>query len=692
MVLTEWAHLETQPPLSYKTVKIDASCSIASWRPCRLREGLCAMSEVRAFLGHSFTKNDEAVIEVFLKHFTRLQNSPLAFSWVSAEPAEPTELAEKVLKLMGECNVFIAICTKKECVISSDELRGIYFPYGFLKARTDKFLWKTSDWIIQEIGLAIGKGLRTILLIEEGLRKPGGLQGNIEYIEFTRVKPEACFDKILEMLGTLMPKVPGASAPAADPRSSPVQQRPPAVDNEWWRPIPSWGQFDYDFALMRLIAVGDAEKIKLVNDEYAKSPLHVEDDNALRWEALNEFYQLAHGTSGTISKLRQLVQKNPNSIGVQEQLAKGLAHIGEGRAAARTFETAAGKASTSKKRVRLLALAARAFARSNQDDDVARLITEMRVDAETMPELELQVLDTLVDISRTKNDLKASIPPLERIVELNPDDYDARFSLAYAHSQKSNDALALFHYMKIPDDRRTGATWNNVGVSSDEQGLAVKAVAAYKNAETLNETLAMSNLAAKYLKAGFLHEAMGYCEKALQMEKPHRNVGLTWAEAKSVTETEALRLDKILAEAAPISDFYRLFGHAETRTPPEQWPQTWIAREAPIQVTIKDTEFIAEGRYETVGLAGLLTGNFFGTPPSPQKYFVTYRGVVNGRTVRGTVDRGFEAERHPSSLLSNMTTNSEVLMVLTHDGSELKVMETLKSPGNVRFYSLLRQT
>ena len=149
------------------------------------------MTEIRAFVGHSFTEHDEAVVDVFLKFFATVQNA-LSFSWVSALPAEPTELAAKVLKLLEDRNVFIAICTKKQRSIAPDQLSPTPFRRGFLKGRTEQFVWKTSDWIIQEIGLAIGRGLRIILLLETGVAKPGGLQGDVEYIEFSRHTPQAC--------------------------------------------------------------------------------------------------------------------------------------------------------------------------------------------------------------------------------------------------------------------------------------------------------------------------------------------------------------------------------------------------------------------------------------------------------------------------------------------------------------------
>jgi hypothetical protein len=166
------------------------------------------MNEIRAFVGHSFAPDDEIVVGKFLKYFNQVSDSQITFSWNHAESAEPTILAEKIKLLLADRNVFIGICTKKERVVSPSVLTGTLFPPGFLKASKGEFLWKTSDWIIQEIGLAIGKGLSLILLLERGLSKPGGLQGDIEHIEFDREHPERSFGKVLEMINALR-KLPG---------------------------------------------------------------------------------------------------------------------------------------------------------------------------------------------------------------------------------------------------------------------------------------------------------------------------------------------------------------------------------------------------------------------------------------------------------------------------------------------------
>jgi tetratricopeptide (TPR) repeat protein len=653
------------------------------------------MSDVRAFIGHSFTRDDEPLIGVFQKYFTALQKS-LSFSWVSAEPAEPTELAAKVLKLIEDKNVFIGICTRKQRSISPNHLASTKFPRGFLRGRADYFTWKTSDWIIQEIGLAVGRGLRLILLVEEGVERPGGLQGNIEYIQFSRDNPEACFTKILEMITALLPRLSSAITQTVDPRSAPAEEE--VAENkpetaEWWRPTHEWNQRDYDFGLMHVIGIGDAEELRLLEEAYNKSSLKSEGDNAQRWEALSAFYRLSLGTDGTIAELKVLADKNPQSISVQEQLAKGLASVGEERAAALIFEAIAERATLPEMQERLLGQSARTFARANQDADTARVLAKMRALTEANPTAELFVLRTLVDIAKIRNDLLGSIPALERIIELVPDDHDAKFSLGYAHSQNSSDDLALLHYMKIPEHERDGAAWNNLGASSDAQGLPFRAVTAYKRAQGVEETLATSNLAAKFLKAGFLAEALSLCEQALKSENPHKNVALTWAEAKELPEQERERLDKVLANAGLVSAFYRLLGRAEAKAQPADFPPKWGAPEAIVTASINGDVFTAEGTYAvSSGLAGLLGAAspfVASSQPSEHKYRITYNGLLKGRTIHGTVHRRLESDVQPLGLWSEMD-RPKVMMFLTDDASELKVMEKInaKSP---RFYNLYRQ-
>ena len=147
------------------------------------------MNDIRAFVGHSFIEDDATLVAKFLHYFRTISAMHPTFSWSHAESAEPKLLAEKVLALIEDKNTFIGICTRKELATELDALSVPYFQRSCFTGKSEDFVWKTSDWIIQEIGLAIGRKMEVILLIEEGVRKPGGLQGDVEYISFDREAP-----------------------------------------------------------------------------------------------------------------------------------------------------------------------------------------------------------------------------------------------------------------------------------------------------------------------------------------------------------------------------------------------------------------------------------------------------------------------------------------------------------------------
>jgi hypothetical protein len=72
------------------------------------------MSQLKAFVGHSFMSEDDGVVRAFLKFFDQVKAMGIGFSWEHAEPAEPKVLADKVMRLIEDKNLFIGICTNKE--------------------------------------------------------------------------------------------------------------------------------------------------------------------------------------------------------------------------------------------------------------------------------------------------------------------------------------------------------------------------------------------------------------------------------------------------------------------------------------------------------------------------------------------------------------------------------------------------
>lgn len=84
--------------------------------------------------------------------------------------------------------------------------------------------------------------------------------------------------------------------------------------------------------------------------------------------------------------------------------------------------------------------------------------------------------------------------------------------------------MALYHYLLIPHEERHKSTWNNLGYVRDKLKLPANSVKAYKKAAELGETLAMSNLAYKYIRGGFLEDAKAQCDRALATPSPHKSI------------------------------------------------------------------------------------------------------------------------------------------------------------------------
>jgi hypothetical protein len=79
-----------------------------------------------------------------------------------------------VLTKIEDKNLFIGICTRHECAVRIEAVRPRVPLTDMRWLKEHDIAWKTSDWIIQEIGLALGQGMELIILLEEGVRPPGG--------------------------------------------------------------------------------------------------------------------------------------------------------------------------------------------------------------------------------------------------------------------------------------------------------------------------------------------------------------------------------------------------------------------------------------------------------------------------------------------------------------------------------------
>jgi hypothetical protein len=138
---------------------------------------------VKAFIGHSFDDKDIELVKKIKEHIESLN--------VKCETGEKSQygyVAEKVKNRIIDNDVFVGIFTRdKKILLENREPNKEYF-------------YTTSNWVIQESGFAIAENKKLIFLVEEGIYKFPGLQGDQEYILFNKDLLGKAFTKINNMV------------------------------------------------------------------------------------------------------------------------------------------------------------------------------------------------------------------------------------------------------------------------------------------------------------------------------------------------------------------------------------------------------------------------------------------------------------------------------------------------------------
>lgn len=651
------------------------------------------MQPVRAFVGHSFTPEDEAVVREFTTFLDTLRDGLPSFSWDHAVRPEPSLVDEKVLEILRDKNVFIGICTKKELVVPHSAVSQPFLRRDHWQAKKDSFHWKTSDWIIQEIGLAIGRGMKVILLIEDGVKEPGSLQGNLEHISFSRESPEKAFGKLTGMLsavsGTARAQTvrdPVAEQPAISSDTPAQAVAPPYTTQHYESPEPSWTQEDYERALF--MAMGDADRVRSIEVAYRQSALSEQSNNRTHFAAWKEYVGIVLEESGDLSKLKETAAaaSHEQVSEINYFLGSAYSHLQEFAQAARTFETAAMSAMSKRDAAKYWAAAANSWSKAGEPSNSDRVLERLRLLAERDDAASSAFLQAVAELAKATGSDDEYFAAMEAAIHARPDDSDLRFSLAFRYSEVGRNNLALLHYSRITDRARSGAAWNNLGFTLEKLNVGSSSIAAYKKARELGETLAMSNMASRLLDVGFIDEALAILNGAADSPDHHLNVERQLIRAKEMPEEDESRESELLKKAQPESEFYRAMGAALKLKRPESLDGTWKAPRCVLQATVTGTSFRAYGTFQQS--LGLIAAAAFG-PDAPrfEERFFEYVGTVRSGTISGSVRSGKVGEVPLSSLLSKEEPPPKFLAYVDGDKT-LQVLERPSSSSTPRFYTM----
>jgi tetratricopeptide (TPR) repeat protein len=656
------------------------------------------MEDIKAFVGHSFTENDAKVVRAILNCLDRVAELHPRFSWKNAEHPEPSLVDHKVLALFADKNLFIGICTRKEKVIAPDALAQPWYNKEKRIANDDDFQWKTSDWVIQEIGLAIGRGLQIIILLEEGVRIPGALQGNLEFITFNRNAPEKCFDKLLGMLAALTPAHSGSALteqeikPPEHANSDLIAQSDKGIAPTI--PQANWEQKDYELGVMRAIASKDADTEKHLTDSYFASKFGTSSSSRNEWAAWKEYVRLIFGAGGKLERLSALANDTNASSRILNLNARAYLHFEEYGVAAKIFVDAVQRSKDITDQISWLGEAAWCEQKAGNTERAIDLINQSKA-LRTNPEIgERELLKAEKNIAELTSEGDLLIGTMERLLELNPEDNDTRFSLAYQYSEIGLDSPAVYHYIRIPTRARSAIAWNNLGVAYQNLNLPIKSVNAYREAEKQGETLAMSNLARKFMNSGFQSEAQTTLQRAIEIKEHHQNIERTLSSLNDAIEDERNTEVSKTDEARKISEYFRDFGEALSNPLAVDLSGPWQGPNCTLALEVSKNTFVASGNYEVSAGLGLLAAMAIrgssGIKPAPSKFHIEYKGSTRGCSIKATVRRKREGESESSAtILGNPENSTVVLMWVESNGKKIHVMER-SGKGTPSFYELVR--
>jgi len=128
-----------------------------------------------AFLGQSFSEADKIVNECVQQTL-----ESIGIRVITGEKPKADRISDKVKRAIESQYLFVGVFTRREKISGRKE-------------------WTTSAWVIDEKAYAFGKGRKLILLKEQGVGTIGGIQGDYEFLEFSRTALEKIPLRLLQL-------------------------------------------------------------------------------------------------------------------------------------------------------------------------------------------------------------------------------------------------------------------------------------------------------------------------------------------------------------------------------------------------------------------------------------------------------------------------------------------------------------
>ncbi|MBL7198121.1 MAG: hypothetical protein ISS47_08475 [Candidatus Omnitrophica bacterium] len=659
---------------------------------------------IKAFVGHSFLKDDKGTVDRFKEYFNSLLKS-MDFQWEDAQEVQIRSLSDKVKQKMEGKNLFIGIITKKHIEIDENK---ILIPKLFNKDKCTALKanckWGVSYWIIQESGYAIAKGMRVLFLIEDVVKELQGLQNDIEYIPFTRGRESDCYPSLNTALGNLLKEIKGVGEraateePATDSKAE--MEKKPKVEESNKDKAKEKSEDDYYWEIYAALYQKDDKKINSLKEEILDK-VKGNTSKTIEWQGKILNLESRVLKKNVLYELTELDKESPNNPSILSWIAFELEKYENYKDAAEKYLTSAQYEKTNFDRLFRIGYASEAYAK-NKDSGKALdiLLNELK---EGLPkEEEFRIYKYLSDTVKILKDDDLFIVFAEKSLSLNPSDDSLRFDLAYKYSELNEHALSLHHYKILIKSNPTGANLNNLAVAYEKLEMPGKAVKFYREAVKYDSTISMANLAQQFLNAGFIEEANVELKKAMGYENYEKdNVGRALSRIESMTKSEEEKEKKAVESIENIRQFKLEYAEAYSFSfiVNDEMRGKWSTRHGEFDIKLESGNILRAEREDstpesTSGFFGLALQPYLGpgTMPQPNESVRKKKIFFEGRIIHNRVlEYKIRIEEGSSrrSLLDSLPGITGI-GIISKTMNTIKVMETDKDK-KTSFYEFVRK-
>lgn len=619
-----------------------------------------------AFVGRSFLDADKKVWHDLRDILDSLKT--MGFEYEDGKEGQIRPISEKVRELILRHEIYIGVLTKRfpiwDVPISWHE-RWMY-PLGSYTPKK----WTTSEWVIEEVGFAIGKDRKILLLIEKDVNFPTtDLDGDTQWILFNRENLSASQTEISQMILHLI-----SQRVTTISESASVATRAPS-DKEINISLQEPNFIDQMESLKKYALSGNFTEADRIQGEMIKSMPDTEFHGF--WDAFLLSVRACNNDTGALTQLVQRCTTDPSDFNAIEELARVYSSFKQPKQASQLLISHLDTVPP-QQRSNLAISAAAALCEDSKPPEAISLLLE-QLQKEQDESVRVSLYRAIASTAEKANNLDLEIAFLEKVVKLVPTDNDARFRLAYVYSNNLAKQAA-YHYKLVVDHSDWAGASNNLGVAYEALGYKANQ---YKSYERVAEKypLAKANLAQIYAIAGIHSKAAELANTVLATPSDDNDAKIAIDRARfaldEIAKTERAEkeaIDKIADDTKADREFMCAYAEAFCLLPLMDDVGMYSTAHGEIEIIRGQGNLKGNGvltKSTPRGLLQMVSGNT--QEQEVTTYVLSLTAQLQGQA--GTFELAISPSEKPRSLLGDSSRTIKGLIYFQDNGNVIQFLE-----------------